>query len=157
MMASRTKIAATASAVALAVIAGWEGFRAMPYKDMVGVWTDGYGNTENVRPGIPVSEPVARRTLQTHADKFAQRVLDCVNVPMYQQHLDAYTSLAYNVGPAAVCRSSIVPKYRAGQYSAACRVLLDFNKVRKNGKLVPVQGLTNRRQQEYKLCLTGSP
>jgi lysozyme len=134
------------------MIAQWEGFSSLPYRDIVGVWTDGYGNTHGVVPGVPVSEPEARVTLQRHADKFAQAVQDCIGVPIAPQHLTAFTSLTYNIGPTAFCRSSIVPKYKAGDFDAACRVIPQFNKVRKNGKLVPVKGLTNRRAQEFAVC-----
>lgn len=37
-----------------------EAFRALPYRDSVGVWTNGYGNTHGVGPHTPpVSEPEA--------------------------------------------------------------------------------------------------
>ena len=53
----------------------------------------------------------------------------CITADLYQHEYDAYVDLAYNVGAAAVCRSSIPAKLAAGDYEAACRTILDFKKV----------------------------
>jgi lysozyme len=80
------------------------------------------------------------------------------NAELFQHEWDAYVDLSYNVGPAAVCRSSIVRKVQAGQYEAACNTILDFRRaagkdcsVRSNG----CYGVWLRRQASAKQCLTG--
>lgn len=91
----------------------------------------------------------------------------CINAKLYQHEYDAFVSLAYNVGAAAVCNSSIPAKLAAEEYAAACLAILSFDGYRdcsqpqvknpKTGKLectlVRIKGLTIRRQEEFRLCM----
>jgi lysozyme len=70
---------------------------------------------------------------------------------MTTNELGAYLSLAFNVGPRAVCASSIPRKVRAGQHAQACETITEFNK--SGGKVLP--GLVRRRRAEAELCLSG--
>lgn len=84
----------------------------------------------------------------------------CIHADLYQYEYDAFVDLAYNVGPAAVCRSSIPKKLEAGSYEAACRTILDFKKVQGRDCSLPINhsfcgGVWDRRQQMTHLCLTG--
>ena len=84
----------------------------------------------------------------------------CISADLYQHEYDAFVDLAYNVGPAAVCRSSIPVKLAAGNYEAACRTILDFKKVQARDCSLPENlrfcgGVWVRRQQMAHLCLTG--
>lgn len=146
----RTKLAALAlSAAALVGIATHEGYVGRAYQDIVGVWTIGFGTTENVRPGQAI-DPV--RALQRKIDdvkKFEGALKECVKVPLHQYEYDAYISLAYNIGSTAFCRSTLVRKLNASDYAGACREILRWNQA--GGRVV--QGLTNRRQAEYRLCM----
>lgn len=77
-----------------------------------------------------------------------------------QYEWDAYVDLAYNVGPTAVCRSSIIAKAQRGDYAAACRTILDFKKVQGRDCSLSVNakfcgGIWTRRQEMTRLCLTG--
>lgn len=79
---------------------------------------------------------------------------------LYQHEYDAFIDLAYNVGPAAVCRSSIPGKVQRGEYAAACRTILDFKKVQgRDCSLADNKrfcgGVWVRRQQMTALCMTG--
>lgn len=146
----RTKLAALAlSAAALVGIATHEGYVGRAYQDIVGVWTIGFGTTENVRPGQAI-DPV--RALQRKIDdvkKFEGALKECVKVPLHQHEYDAYISLAYNIGSTAFCRSTLVRKLNASDYAGACQEILRWNQA--GGRVV--QGLTNRRQAEYRLCM----
>ncbi|MDE1545930.1 glycoside hydrolase family protein [Dechloromonas agitata] len=78
-----------------------------------------------------------------------------------QGEYDAFVDLAYNVGPAAVCRSSIPGKVQRGEYAAACRTILDFKKVQGRDCSAPENkrfcgGVWTRRQAMYRVC-TGEP
>lgn len=79
-----------------------------------------------------------------------------------QGEYDAYVDLAYNVGPAAVCRSSIPAKVRREQYAEACRTILDFKKVQGRDCSLPENkhfcgGVWTRRQAAYRQCMGDAP
>lgn len=141
------------SAAALMALAGFEGFRSMPYQDQAGVWTDGYGNTEKVVPGKPVSEPQARAKMLEHVDRFQAGIDACLYRGATQGQSDAYTLLAYNIGVAAFCNSSIAALHNDGYFTQACNNILLYNKIRINGVLTYSRGLANRRAAERDLCL----
>jgi lysozyme len=87
-------------------VAAWEGFRSCPYKDMVGVWTIGYGTTSaSGRHVGPNTRCITKRT----AREWLQDDLNGRYYPyiprrgrMRQHEKDALASFAYNNGPAAV-------------------------------------------------------
>jgi lysozyme len=81
--------------------------------------------------------------------KFEGAIKSCVKVPLHQHEYDAYTSLAYNIGSGAFCRSTLVRLLNQQKYDEACKQILrwDFFK----GK--PLRGLTIRREKEYKQCI----
>jgi lysozyme len=146
----RTKIAALSlSATALVGIASWEGFVGQSYQDIVGVWTIGFGTTEGVKKGQTIDPVKALQRKINDVQKFEGALKQCVNVPLHQYEYDAFLSLAYNIGPGAFCGSTLVRRLNQGDYDAACKEILRWN--RAGGKVV--QGLTNRRQAEYKQCI----
>lgn len=135
-----------------------EGFSALPYKDIAGIWTDGYGNTHGVRPGVAVTQPQAQATLQAHVDSFGAAVLAALTVPPTQGQFDAYLLLAYNIGPAAFRSSAVVKAHNKGDPFGACLYLMRWNKVTlPDGRKVVSRGLVNRRWAEYNVCLSGIP
>ena len=144
------------SASGLLAIAGYEGYSATAYKDTGGISTVGFGHTgPEVKPGTRVTVVQALNTLGKDVGKTERALQSCLgdDVLLTQNEWDAYTSLAYNVGAGAVCKSSIPRKLRAGQYAAACKTILDFDRVRVNGRLIKSQGLANRRRREYEKCI----
>ena len=149
-MIQRSTIAALAvSAAALVGIAVHEGYSDTPYLDTVGVPTIGFGRTEDVRPG-EVTTP-QRELVSVLRDLEGRKaaIERCVTVPLYQHELDAYMSLAYNIGTGAFCGSTLVKKVNAGDYAGACREILRWN--RAGGRVLA--GLTKRRQAEYRTCM----
>ena len=146
------------SASGLLAIAGYEGYSATAYKDTGGVLTVGFGHTgPEVTPGTRVTVVQALNTLGKDVGKTERALQSCLgdDVRLTQGEWDAYVTLAYNVGAGAVCRSSILRKLQAKQYAAACKTILDFDRVRVGGRLVKNQGLTNRRKGEYQKCVQG--
>lgn len=91
---------------ALALLMVLEGFRAMPYVDIAGVWTDGYGNTHNVVPGRPVTEEQAKATLIKHTEQFGSQVLKCLDREPTQGQYDAFVLAALNFGAGAPGKAS---------------------------------------------------
>jgi lysozyme len=146
----RLKTAAlTLSASALVGIANWEGFKPKAYIPIPGdVPTIGFGTTANVKMGDTIDPVTALKRKIDDVSKFEGALKQCVKVELHQHEYDAFLSLAYNIGPGAFCKSTLVRKLNAGDYEGACKEILRWD--RASGKVV--QGLTNRRQAEYKQC-----
>lgn len=149
----------TVSAAGLIGIVGYEGYSATAYKDTGGILTVGFGHTgKEVKPSTRTTVTEAMKTLGRDVGRTEKALQTCLgdDVMLTQHEWDAYTSLAYNVGTGAVCRSSIKKKLQAKQYAAACKTILSFDKVRVKGKLVKSKGLANRRKSEYEKCMKGA-
>ncbi len=174
MKSPRIAIAALAlSALGFSGIALHEGYSSSAIRPVPGdVPTYGLGSTtksngQPVQMGDTITPPAAIVLAVRDVSAKESVLKGCITAPLHQYEYDALVSLAYNVGPAAVCRSSIPAKLAAGDYAAACKTILDFDGFRdcskpmvknpKTGKwecpLVRLGGLTKRRQQEYRMCL----
>ncbi|RPE72524.1 lysozyme [Tibeticola sediminis] len=146
-----------ASAIAVAMIAGFEGYSSHAYDDGVGVQTLGFGSTTHpdgrpVMPGDTVTPQRAVVMLANDADRIARDLARCIgDVPLAQNEWDAYVSWAYNVGQRAACASTLVKRLKQTppDYAGACRELLKWTKA--GGRELP--GLIKRRQAEYRLCM----
>lgn len=152
----RTMIAVLAvSAAGLIGIAQDEGYREKAYIPVPGdVPTIGFGDTHGVKPGDKTDPVRALIKLGKHISDAEASLRQCLgDVPMYQHEWDAYVRLSINVGAGAVCKSSIKTKLQAGQYEAACRTILEFNKFQ--GKVLG--GLVTRREREYRGCMGATP
>lgn len=110
--------------------------------------TIGFGTTGGVNLGDKITPPKALGRALTDVQKFEGAIKQCVTVPLHQHEYDAYVSLTYNIGAGAFCKSTLVKKLNAGDYSGACEQILVWDKFK--GK--PLRGLTIRRQEEYKKC-----
>jgi lysozyme len=74
----------------------------------------------------------------------------CIHVPMSQDLEGMTVSLAYNIGIRATCKSTFVRHINAHDPNA-CQYMLVFDKA--SGRYV--QGLKNRRLDEYRYCERG--
>lgn len=154
MTTKRNAIAALSlSAAALVGIATHEGYVGQAYRDIVGVWTIGFGTTEQVKPGDKIDPVRALQRKMADVQKFEGALKRCVKVPLHQYEYDAFLSLAYNIGPGAFCGSTLVRKLNAEDYPGACAEILRWDKA--GGKTVA--GLTKRRQIEHRQCLGRQP
>jgi len=138
------------SGVALIGLLVAEGYRDHAYIPVAGdVPTIGFGTTENVKMDDKVTVTQALNRAMIDVQKFEGAIKSCVKVPLHQYEYDAYTSLAYNIGSGAFCRSTLVRLLNQEKYEEACKQILrwDFFK----GK--PLRGLTIRREKEYKQCI----
>lgn len=148
----RTAIAAlTLSASTLVGIALHESYRDTAYLPTKNdVPTIGFGTTDGVKMGDKITVERALVKLLADADKYQTAIKGCIgDVPLYQHEFDAYTSLAYNIGTGAFCRSTLVRKLKAGAYLEACKEILRWDK--QAG--LTLRGLTIRRQAEYRQCM----
>jgi lysozyme len=138
------------SGVALIGLLVAEGYRDHAYIPVAGdVPTIGFGTTENVKMGDKITVTQALNRAMVDVQKFEGAIKSCVKVPLHQYEYDAYTSLAYNIGSGAFCRSTLVKLLNQQKYEEACKQILrwDFFK----GK--PLRGLTVRREKEYQQCI----
>lgn len=159
-----------AAASLLTFVSGWEGESLPVYADKLagGLPTVCNGHTgPDVKLGDVWTPEQCAATLHKDVVKHGQGILSCFPVAVNQHEYEAYASLAFNLGIGAVCNSSIPQKLKEGRNLDACNTILEFNKVRDRTKpkvwnarkkvmeypLVPVRGLTLRRQAERNLCL----
>lgn len=146
------------NAAAIALIKEFEGFRASAYKDPVGIWTIGYGTTANAgvgivpKAGMTITEAEATEYLWRAVDKFAAQVEAALTRPATGNEFGAMVSLAYNIGPGAFKRSTVLREFNAGNVRAAADAFLMWN--RAGGTVL--RGLTRRREAERKLFLTAA-
>lgn len=147
------------SAQGYSVVKSFEGRALKSYKDCVGVWTIGYGNTNHdqfavsylgraIGPGIEITEAQADYLLH---ESMKRKYLPQVEAKMpgvKQPAFDAGGSFHYNTG--AIGKASWVPKFLANaDFKSA---LLSWNKG--GGRVLA--GLTRRREREYAMCATGN-
>ena len=137
------------SAAGLTMIANFEGFSSDAYIPIPGdVPTIGFGSTEGVKMGDTITVPKALERLMRDVGVAESAIGRCVKVPLSQSEYDAFTSFAFNIGAAKFCSSTLVKKLNAGDYDGACDELERWVFVQKR----KVDGLVNRRAEEYKLC-----
>lgn len=120
--------------------------------------TLGFGTTEGVKMGDRITPPRAVERALSDVQKYEGAIKQCVTVPVTQGEYDAFTSLAYNVGPGAFCRSTLVKKLNAGDYDGACDQILRWRFFQGKDCSDPAQrcsGLWKRRQHEYAQCMGG--
>jgi lysozyme len=145
-------IGASAATILTPLVMQWEGRETTAYKDIVGVWTICDGDTKDVHAGQVATEAECNARLEQQLIAHAEPVLKCTPSLAGRPHqLAAAASLAYNVGTAAYCRSTLDRRFDAGDWRGGCDALLLFNKA--GGR--EVRGLTNRRRAERDICLKG--
>jgi lysozyme len=138
---------------AIELVAEFEGFRSHVYLCPAGVRTIGYGTTQYagrvIPPGLSISEPVARNWLRADLERFGDKIRPLIKVALSVNEWAAILSLAYNIGPSAFRRSSVLRNLNAGERLAAADSFLMWKKA--NGKVL--KGLVRRREAERKLFL----
>lgn len=134
------------------LIKKWEGFRLLPYADVGGKATIGYGHLikagENFDKGVSFSE--AEMLLLddiVEAEKAVVRLLD--KVPLSGSQCDALTSFVFNVGVGAFENSQLYDLLVKRDFVAAAGQFPRWCFVNKKGNV----GLLNRRLDEMKLFM----
>lgn len=144
--------ALTLSAAGLIGITQYEGFRQNAYNDGTGTTTIGFGSTAGVKPGDKITVERALVLALKDAEKHGEAIKPCIKVPLYQYEWDSYVSLAFNIGPSAFCKSTVVKLANEYDYAGACVAIERFNKVRRNGQKEVSRGLVKRRAAERAMC-----
>jgi lysozyme len=109
-----------------------------------------------VKLGDRTTPPAALKRTLADVHKFEAAIRSCVKVPLAQHEWDFAVSFAYNVGASAFCRSTIVRRWNAGDYSGGCEAVMMWKfaagkdcSIRANN----CYGLIIRREAERKQCL----
>lgn len=150
-------LSGTAIAMSIALVSQFEGLKTTAYLDVVGIPTVCFGETRGVHLGDRYTVSECKDLLGKRLAEFSEEINTCLINPQKipDKTYVAFLSTAYNIGSGAFCKSSIKRYANAGDFRKACESILLFNKARVKGVLTVVRGLTNRRQEEYKLCVSG--
>jgi lysozyme len=150
----RLKKGAAATAIAVALIGGFEGVRLIAYRDVVGIPTVCFGETRGVKLGDHYTLDECKAMLGDALADFEGRMRACLKAPdaIPDKSYAAFLSLEYNIGPAAFCKSTVAYRINVGDLKGACNAMLAWN--RAGGRVIA--GLVKRRQEERQLCLEGA-
>lgn len=156
----------TVSAMAIAGVLGYEGFRSDAYVPVKGdVPTVGYGTTTRpdgspVQMGDTITEPEAReRATADINNTYAMGVKKCLGETLvYQHEFDALVDVAYNIGVTKTCQSSMVRSFKSGNYKAGCEYILKYRFSQGRDCFLPENakvcgGIKKRREYEYRMCM----
>ncbi len=137
----------------LDLIKRFEGFVPDAYRDSVGVWTIGFGTTAAAgvgivpKPGMKVTQAEAEEYLRRAVEKFADQIEPGFTRNPNENEFGAFVSLAYNVGPGAVLKSTALRRWNAGDLEGVEAGFRMFNKA--GGRVL--NGLIRRREAEVDL------
>jgi len=159
----------TISEAGIQLIKSFEGCHNQPYKCPADLWTIGFGRVlypdqARLKTGERASYPLRSEhnrlwnadeidsLLEADLLRFSAGVLRlCPAAADNQCHLDAITSLAFNIGLGNLQSSTLRMKYNREDYAGAADEFLKWRKA--NG--VVLRGLERRREAERALFLSG--
>ena len=152
MPSDRPRRVAQVAVLATAIAIPAEGLRQWAYYDPPGILTVCYGSTKDV---------IRNRyyTLDECKLRLSDDMLEAVNAvekchPNLPENVHAaFADAVFNIGPKVACNSTASKYLAVGDYQAACKELPRWNKTTIAGVLVPLPGLTKRRNAEMQLCL----
>lgn len=128
-----------------------EGLRLNAYRDSVGVWTIGYGNTfyedgSKVKKGDRITKGRALELFRHIVKRFEDGVNRTITRELNANQFDALVSLAYNIGVAAFSKSTVARRVNANPCDPSIR---DAFLMWRNAGGKPI--LLNRRKREADL------
>ena len=146
----------TAVALAVAIAIPAEGLRNYAYKDPVGIPTICFGTTTGVKLGDYKTTAECKSLITQDMQNAVDAVVRCGPPSMSVNQMAAFADLVYNVGPTPVCSvsSTLHRKLNSGDIVGACNELPKWDKARVAGTLVALPGLTKRRLEEQRICLS---
>jgi uncharacterized protein (TIGR02594 family) len=149
----------TMSAPGYAVVESFEGRSLVAYRDEVGVWTIGFGNTNDeadvlgftIKAGVTITAAQASQLLRAAmVRKYDPAVNAHMGPNVTQPAFDAGDGFHYNTG--AIGRASWVKSYVAGDLTAVHSQIMQWNKAGGN----VLAGLTRRRNREWEMISAGN-
>lgn len=134
----------------LDLIKQFEGRSLKAYQDSVGVWTIGYGHTNNVKKGDIITPEQADKFLKEDLEEAESWVNFAVTVPINDNEFAALVSFTFNLGCNNLIKSTLLRLLNGdATREVVAEQFLRWNKA--GGKVLP--GLTRRRQAEKTLFL----
>ena len=139
------------------------------YRCPAGVWTCGWGCTEDVNQHTQWTKAEAEEALAREMAKHEANVERLVRVPLTQGQFDSLVSLCYNVGVGNLGKSSLLKHLNAGDYARAASHFADWKYSRvddaklaslmkvKRGTKAVLPGLVKRRAAEAAMFLEAVP
>lgn len=142
------KVGAAVVALSLSLVVPFEGYVPWVYKDPIGRLAACYGHDDQtMKLGTKFTKEQCTELLAEDLLKHAA-ALDCIQTPLSDPQKAAFISLAYNIGTAAFCKSTLAKKANGGDVAGACAEISRWTMA--GGKELP--GLIRRRQAERELC-----
>lgn len=150
-----------AVAISIPGLVAHESIELEPYTDIAGVRTVCAGETAHIEERKYTTSECLVLLAQRVEKDFKQPLRECLGEKVWDglpiEMQSAFISLSYNIGVNAFCNKSSTARYaREGDWVTSCDKIKLWNKARVNGRLREVQGLTNRRLDERRLCLEGA-
>lgn len=137
------------NAAGLSLLKSFEKCRLAAYQDPGGVWTIGYGHTEDVKDGDVWTQEQAKATLTYDVEQRAEGIYDSIHAVITDNQFSALVCLTFNIGCHAFKESTLLKKLNANDIDGVCKEFLRWVKV----KGVPCDGLMSRRKAEQELFL----
>jgi lysozyme len=137
-------------------IKAFEGFSATAYNDGTGVMTIGYGTVNRVYVALGhITEAQATQFLKEEINEKAKQVkanLNSHGIALNQNQFDALVSFAYNCGLGALFGSILYRRILNGARDSSLKAnFITWSKA--GGRTI--QGLLNRRIEEYNMFVNG--
>lgn len=133
-----------------------EGLRLRVYKCPAGYPTIGYGHRVASMTHPDITEHEAEAILRADLEEAERHALVLApELAAEPRRLAALTDLAFNVGAAPLIGSGVVRCLRAGDWTGAATLFRSWNKARVAGRLVPLKGLTDRRNTAAQWIVEG--
>ena len=135
------------------LIKKYEGCRLKAYKCPSGKWTIGYGSTSGIKQGMTITQSQAENLLKQDLVRFEKNVMKFDGIYHWTQpEYDSLVCFAFNIGSI----NSLVENGKRLKKDIPNK-MLEYNKAKNaSGQLVPLAGLTKRRQDERALFLSSS-
>lgn len=147
----KSRLLASALAIALPLVGYYEGRSLVAYLDPVGIPTICDGITQGVALGQTRTHAECDALLAAELGAAIAAVDRLVRSAQPDTRRAALASFVYNVGAGAFERSTLLRKLNAGDVAGACAELSRW--VYAKGR--PLGGLVKRRAAERKLCEVG--
>lgn len=134
------------------LIKSFEGFSAVPYKDVKGLLTIGFGHL--VKSG-EVFGAISSIEATSLLEKDTKEASDCVNkvvkAALNQNQFDALVCFTYNLGCKALTGSTLLKLLNENDYHGASLQFIRWNRASVGKTSIEVPGLTRRRKAEQEL------
>ncbi len=147
-------LGAGAAYISTETVEEFEGYVPEGYLDPVGIPTKCFGDTRDVTVGMEYTFEECSKSLNDHLYELAKPVTKCIKnfAVLPDKTKAAIVSMTYNIGSGAMCKSSIVKRFNAGDLEGGCKRMAEIYKTAR-GRELP--GLVKRRNYESQMCLAG--